>query len=816
MLLQQHQQQQQCQQQQEQEQEQEQFAMEHLRQLPMLPEHQAVHMSPVKGLLRVTDDIDAAAAAAAAAADPVARQRRQAAAAILQEEQQQQQQLAKRQSRHSSKHCSSALAGLQPQQPKAKRQQQRRPRVQQQGKPDNSLAQRRMLFDLPDSRILKADTRSAAAAEVADVAPMGAGWGRGQFSSSSSRMDPLPRCLEVGADGGVCSSKMEHNGMQTQSFQQQQQQQQGRVRLRVRSGQQQQQQYPEGQLYERRCTSYELFPRWPLPQEPVMPVVQQQQQQQQQQQVERFQQQQQQQLQLQHRPRHTLLPAVSEQQQQPSLLPLQQPLQQEPSSAAAAAATKTPPPAAADVGTEQHDSGPQSGVLALVAETMRAAAALGGLMSPSRASSPLAGRLGDSSNAARGSSGGGGQQQQQQQQQWQRQRQLLLQAGPLALVPVLQQQQQLQPPQDVWELQQQLGLLPSMLGQAGGPGPAAAVVGQVNSVTQIWDQGEGLVGFSSPKEYSSGSVHMPIAEASNKSLRFRDVEGCPVSESSKLAVLSVDGELAVAEAVAAAARCRNMCDELHMQLASIIGRTAAAGQNYQHFRVRDTGSAVGVAGCGDDQRPVDAAAATSRCGSGLGRSSCSSKVRSSALFEQWSELQRQVLEVEALMLESEQPSPASTLRASATALAASVSAAAAAATAVTTAGWNISEQLGAHSFDTTRSSNSSDGQYLDAQDGCPSTADALSNQALVNVAVNMIGTHLRVHKQDSAQNDSPALALAAVRQDRGLTSRAQTAQAAAEPKALELPMRAGLAATASRLSLGLSSLKELLPQGLRG
>jgi hypothetical protein len=597
--------------------------------------------------------------------------------------------------------------------------------------------------------------------------------------------------------------------MQTQGFQQQQQQQQGKVRLRVRSGQQQQQ-YPEGQLYERQSTSYELFPRWQLPQEPMMPVVQQQQQQQQ---AERFQQQQQQ---LQQRPRNTTLPAVTEQQQQllPSLLPLQQPLQQEPSSAAAAVAAKTAATtaaaaaaAAADVETQQHDSRPQLGVLALVAETMRAAAALGGLMSPSRASSP--GRLRDSNNAARGSSSTGT----QQQQQWQRP--LLQQSGPLALAPVLQQQQQ--PPQDLWELQQQLGLVPLNLGQASGLGPAAAVVGQVNSVAQIWDQGEGLVGFSSPKEYSSGSVYMPIAEASNKSLRFRDLKGFPASESSALAVLPIDGELAVAEAVAAAAKCRNMCDELHMQLASMLGHTAAAGTNHRG----DTGATVGAAGCGNAQRLADAAAAASRCGSGLGRrsdrSSRSSKVRSSALFEQWSELQRQVLEVEALMLESDQPSPASTLRASATALAMSVSAAAAAATAVANAGMDMnSEQLGAGSFDATRSSNSSGGRYLDAQDGCPTTADALSNQALVNVSVNMIGTHLRVHKTDPARNDSVAPAPAAVLHNRVLNSPSQTA-AAAESKALESPLRAGVAAMASRLSLGLSnSLRDLLPQGLRG
>ena len=319
-----------------------------------------------------------------------------------------------------------------------------------------------------------------------------------------------------------------------------------------------------------------------------------------------------------------------------------------------------------------------------------------------------------------------------------------------------------------------------------------------------WEPDENFVGFSSPKEYSCrSSVYVPPIAAENSS---RSVQSAVLLASVELRQLN--GDAAVAEAVAAAAKCRNMCDDLHLQLASMLG---APAESSALAAALDAPAAIGC--------PAAAGRVTTNTADGVttmrsGRSSRNSSKRgSSVLFEQWTELQRQVQEVEGLMLESEGISPeASSLAPPPTG---SDTAAAPAPAAAGRSREGPGTQL------SNNSSSSEDMQHANAQDAhdavsqAVTTADALSSQALVNVAVNMIGTHLRVcqtdpgstantHAQQQQQQQQQQHVF--VREGGELhTTRSQPAAAAGA-------QRPG----GGRWSLGLPSLRELLPHSLRG
>jgi hypothetical protein len=317
-----------------------------------------------------------------------------------------------------------------------------------------------------------------------------------------------------------------------------------------------------------------------------------------------------------------------------------------------------------------------------------------------------------------------------------------------------------------------------------------------------WEPDENFVGFSSPKEYSCrSSVYVPPIAAENSS---RSVRSAVLLASVELRQLN--GDAAVAEAVAAASKCRNMCDDLHLQLANMLG---APAESSAFAAALDSTAAIG--------RPAAAGRVTTNTADGVvavrsGRSSRNSTKRgSSVLFEQWTELQRQVQEVEGLMLESDGISP----EASSLALTPAGSGTAVAAAAVG-AGGNNMQGPGTQSV-SHGGSSSEDVQYADAQDAhdtasqAVTTADALSSQALVNVAVNMIGTHLRVCQTDPG---STANTHAHQQQQQHVFVRegGELHSTRSQPAAPANSQRPG----GGRWSLGLPSLRELLPHSLRG
>jgi hypothetical protein len=292
------------------------------------------------------------------------------------------------------------------------------------------------------------------------------------------------------------------------------------------------------------------------------------------------------------------------------------------------------------------------------------------------------------------------------------------------LSPLPQQQQQQQ--EGCGEAHQMLGFR-----QASQPGELRSGV-RVRS----W---EGL-GFSSPKEYSSnGSMCLPGAEGSL----------LLPGDSSAAAVPYVPGEHAVAEAVAAAAKCQTMCDELHDRLGSMLGAPATkvpAGSDSAQKCDAPNGAIMVTAAA--TFGVVAGSRVLSGTGRMSGRSSTISKRGSAVLLEQWNELQRQVQEVEGLMLLSE-ASAASTFVTSRTAL-----------TVHTSADSPRESADGSPS-----SSSTSSERYDDAAEhgqgfgpatprACMTTAEALDNQALVNLAVNMIGTRLCVQTADASSSEA--------------------------------------------------------------
>jgi hypothetical protein len=305
-----------------------------------------------------------------------------------------------------------------------------------------------------------------------------------------------------------------------------------------------------------------------------------------------------------------------------------------------------------------------------------------------------------------------------------------------------------------------------------------------------------LAGFSSPKEYSSnGSMCLPAVEGSLM---------LP-SDVSAAAVSYVHGEHAVAEAAAAAAKCRTMCDELHDRLGSMLGAPAtkvlAGSDGVQHCEGSSgalvvTATAFGV---------VSGSRGRSGTGRRSGRSSTISKQGSAVLLEQWNELQRQVQEVEELMLSSE-PSAASTFMTSRTAL------------TVRASGDSRCESadgsLGGSSTTSTEvyddAPEHGQGFHPATPRTCMTSAEAMDKQALVNLAVNMIGTRLCLNTAD-ASGSSEAQALQGNRQLATSQDTEDMAAVAVEEQP-KYNSAAGAGSKCSKVTQMVPSLRGLLAQ----
>lgn len=700
--------------------------------LPDSQSSQGFFLSPVKGLL-VSD---------CPAPDPAAQQRNAAAAAILQEQQEKQQQV-------------EDMGGKQSEPPQQQQQQQAQlSRADLQEDQHSRGAQRRLLPEFSDAPIFKVQARpstdscqvsssgpqpgqqkagpgAAAATAPAGLQALCNPSSKGSGSHMSFLRPQFSQLGNVSHFAGLIPSAPASSLGSTHGLQQSDQP--GRLQqhrphppyrlpqpshkslVKTSTGQQ----LPQATPHPTRSSGFELFARWPLPQHPGLSTITaaELRQQQRSQQRER-----------------------DQQSHRPEAAGLAQELKQEPSQQ--------------DHGVDKAQVGLSAGAAAY-----RVATRHGGLMSPSRASSPVAaGKVGTRTATSPGFTADADSSCRQQRMV----RPLLWPLQPT------QQQQRKQHRDSIQALAVPANKPVAILMEPG------------------WDDTDGA-GFSSPKEYSSCSVHTNTGEHSARSLM-------PVYEENSAA----ESEQAVAEAVAAAAKCRRMCDALHAQLATMLdgGQPTCQADSVVPCRGMGTGEGTGASSSavelsGGSIYTAGAAAvvaalaglngsrAGSRAGRGSGRSSRASKQGSSVLFEQWSELQRQVQEVEAMMLDSEAS--------------------------------NVAATAAADQHHTSSSSHYSihdaaDVDMLDTAGACLTTSEAISNQALVNVAVNMIGTSLQLRKADASThgpNAHPA----------PLQHASQAAKAAAEA-ALGGDLLA--CSNSSKWSLGLPHFRGLFSHTFKG